>query len=98
MMSKSNQQSPAPKERFLERLYSSQRKYNERLESRKYLSFQEELKRMKSRPEINRNAGKLVNKKPEGYKPLHDPDRLTREMDMRKEKRRIMKEKLEKQR
>ena len=53
---------------------------------------------MKSRPEINRNAGKLVNKKPEGYKPLHDPDRLTREMDMRKEKRRIMKEKLEKQR
>ena len=56
------------------------------------------MKRMKSKPEINRNTGKLIGKKKEGYKPLHNADRLTREMDTRKEKRRIMKEKLEKQR
>ena len=53
---------------------------------------------MKSKPEINRNTSKLIEKQKEEYKPIHHPDRLTRELDARKEKRRLMKEKQDKER
>ena len=53
---------------------------------------------MQSKPEINRKSEKLISRKNEDYKPPHDPDRLTRELDKRREKRQMMKDKLDKER
>ena len=72
----------------VQRLYSMYRKYNERLESRKYLAYQELLMTLKDKPDINK-----YKKRSESLQFIYSPERISIEIKEQKEKRMQLTEK-----